>query len=277
MKTKSYIYFVVFALIFCVTKITAQEYRIPTSNTKDGKLILENFVGELQVEGYEGKDVVFLRTSFDGDKNFTSTKLVKEKRDDSGIGLHIEINDNQVIATCLLPDLNLSVYKVKVPNNFSLKVKSDCERSKGVIVSGLRNDVDVNNCQGIELLDISGSIVLSSISGNIKLKNCALDKDATISITAISGNISATLSQINTNEPIFLNSISGNIVLTLPPKISANFSLNSVSGRITSDFDYPADRENSLVGTRMDFQANGGGVLIKANTVSGNIVLRKGE
>lgn len=282
MKILTYISVLIFVFLFRIIELTAQEYRIPATNTRDGKLILKDFTGNLQVEGYDGKDIVFFKASFNGDNVSSTSKQAKELNpslkgmpDNSGIGLNIENSGNQITVKCILPDIHTSEYKVKMPNNYSLKIVHNCERSKDIIVSEMRNEVEMSNCQSIKLLNVIGSIVLSTINGNIELENCAIDKDATLSLIEISGNIKADISRIDTKEPISLISISGNIILTLPAKISADFNLNSISGIIESDFDFPDENKNQVIGTQINYPINGGGVKINISTVSGNISLRK--
>ena len=282
LKTIRYIALIIISLLFKANETGAQEYKIPATNTRDGKLILKDFTGALKVEGYDGKEIVFFKTSFDNNNDPSASKQEGELNttnqgisDNSGIGLHTEKEGNQITVICLLPGIHTSEYKVKIPNNYSLKIISDCERSRDITVNGLKNEVEISNCQSIKLLNIIGSIVLSAVNGNIELENCELDKDATLSVAAISGNIKAELSRVDTKEQISINTISGDIILTIPVKISASFNLNSLSGIIKSEFDFPDESKNQVVGTRINFPANGGGTEINISSVSGNISLKK--
>ena len=45
--------------------LSAQEYKIPVQNTKDGRLILKDFTGTLPIEGYAGADIIITSTSDD--------------------------------------------------------------------------------------------------------------------------------------------------------------------------------------------------------------------
>ena len=56
-----------------------------------------------------------------------------------------------------------------------------------------------------------------------------------------------------------------------------DFTLNSISGTIKSDFNFPDESKNKFVGTKINFQTHGGGSEIKLYTVSGNISVRKGK
>ena len=281
MKIITYIPIIFFAFLYETNELTAQEYRIPATNSKDGKLILKDFTGDLRVEGYDGREIVFFKTSFEANDGTYDSKQDGELNPpkgisyNSGISLQTEKNGNQITVKCLLPGLHTSEYKVRMPGNYSLKIVSNCERSGNITVSEMRNEVEISNCQSVKLINNIGSIVLSTVSGNIDLENCRLDKEATLSLVSISGNIKADLSRVDTEEPISINSISGNVNLALPAKISAAFNLNSLSGMVKSEFDFPGESKNQFIGTKINFKTNGGGVGINISTVSGNINLRK--
>jgi len=251
------------SLICNLNIVFSQSYKIPVENTRGGKLILEDFIGTLPVEGYDGKEIIFS----------------SGENDNSQMGLHMERNGNKITVTCLLPITRRKEYKVKVPANFSIKVESGCERSNDLIISNMNNEIDVINCQSITLMNTSGSIVLSTIQGNIKLDQCKLDSDATLSISTISGNIQAIFTQVQPKVSISISSISGEVEITVPTSLAANLLLKTVSGSVFSDFDFPdkAQHTNEIIGTTIENKLNGGGVGFNLSTVSGNISLRKGH
>ena len=53
-------------LIFLAAGIlSAQEYKITTQNSREGRLILKDFTGTLPIEGYNGTDIIITSTSED--------------------------------------------------------------------------------------------------------------------------------------------------------------------------------------------------------------------
>lgn len=286
MKTNKYLILIYLIFSIYIRNTFSQEYKIPVENTKDYKLLLEDFTDNLSVEGYKGKEIIFTRTDKYRDSDSTQPGHSKGSKpvyiggtDNSTIGLHMEKDGNRITVTCL-PSINKKhEYKVKVPDMLSLKIQSSCERSNDVSVSDLNNDIEIKNCQSINLKNINGSVIISTVSGNVLINNCVLDKDATISVSSISGNINAILKQVTTTEPISFNAISGDIDITLPLKIQANIHLKSISGNVKSDFDFSdkGKNTNQIIGTTINNQINGGGVEVKLSTVSGNINLRKGR
>lgn len=248
------------ALLFSTTLLKAQEYKIAVQNTKDGKLTLTDFMGDFTVEGYNGTDIILTSTSdrftHPPEKAKGLKPVFAAGQDNTGIGVYVEKNGNTISLQCLLPITEREEYKIKVPNNLALKVHSDCGRSGDITISNMTNEVEVNNCQGIDLKNCTGPIVLSTISGNIDLKLGNLPKD----------------------RPISVASVSGDIDVTLAPAAGANVELRTVSGSIYSDFDLQPDKGNMrrVGGNSIKTPLNGGGAALTLSNVSGNIYLRKG-
>src|SRR5260221_13940370 len=62
MKKMKYI-FSLFVLLAAVKWSSAQEFKVAAENTKEAKLTLLDFNGELPIEGYSGSEVVITSTS----------------------------------------------------------------------------------------------------------------------------------------------------------------------------------------------------------------------
>ena len=237
-----------------------QEYKVAVQNSKEGKLILKNFPGNLPVEGYSGNEVII--TSDGGD--FTPPERAKGLKpvfpggnDNSGIGAYVEKNGNTVTATCILPITRRADYKIKVPDNFSLDIESGCERGSNISVTNVKGEIDIKNCQGIDLKNVTGPLVLSTISGNIDIAYGSTPPE----------------------KPISINAISGDIDITLPASTAADLDLKTIGGSFYSDFDFsqPKDNMKRIGGSKITYSMNGGGPEISIATVSSNVYIRKGK
>jgi lia operon protein LiaG len=259
MKTMK-IRLILLILILSAGILSAQEYKITVQNSKDGKLTLRDFSGKLPIVGYSGNDIVFTTSSED---NETPEKAKGLKAiypggtDNTGIGLYMEKNGNQITVTCLVPFTKGTEYTIKVPENLALDIESGCERSNAISIEKTKNEIDIKNCHDIGLKDVTGPLVLSTISGNIDI----------------------TFAGINSDKPFSVNSISGDIDITLPVKTATNLELRTVSGGFYSDFEYTdtSKKLKKVGGNELDFPLNGGGFNFNVVTVSGNIYLRKGN
>jgi lia operon protein LiaG len=241
-------------------RLTAQEYKIAVQNTKDSKLILKDFSGDLPIEGYSGNEIIFTSAN----ESFAPPEKAKGLKpiypggtDNSGLGLSVQKNGNQITVTCLLPFTRRGEYKIKVPDNLALEMSSGCERSSDISVSGMKNELDIENCHDIVLKNVSGPLVLSTIAGEINI----------------------TFGTMVTDKPFSINSVSGDIDITLPAKTATNIEMGTINGGFYSDFDISDTQKDMkrVGGNHLSAALNGGGFKFSIETVNGNIYLRKGN
>jgi lia operon protein LiaG len=244
--------------LFACMSAHAQDHKIVVQNTKEGKLTLNNFSGDLPIEGYNGTEIII--TSDRPEKAPSRAKglqpIYADGTDNTGIGVSVEKNGNQVTLQCLLPITQSANYRIKVPDNFSITVDNECGNSGDVTLSNIKGEIDIKNCQGINLKNVSGSLVLSAVSGDIEV----------------------VLADVNKDKPVSIAAISGEIDVTVPAKAGIDIQMENISGGIYSDFDFSTEKKslkrvggnNSVKG-----QLNGGGADFKITNISGNIYLRK--
>ncbi len=249
------------AILLTATTLQAQEYKIPVQNTTDGKLSLVNFMGDLPIEGYNGNEIIITTTDAE---NVTTPERAKGLKpiyptgtDNTGIGLYVEKNGNQVTVQCLLPITKRGEYKIKVPDNFSIKSNSGCERSNEISIANMKNEIEINNCFSVNLKNVTGPLVISTISGDVDV----------------------VYSSVSTDKPVSISSVSGNIDVTLPEKTPLNLEMKTITGTVYSDFDIAAEKNGmkQVGGGTIKSTLNGGGTDFKVVSVSGNIYLRKGK
>jgi hypothetical protein len=246
------------ALLLASRTLHAQEYKVEAPTSKDAMLILEDFNGQLPVEGYSGNDIIFTADNLgETPERAKGLKPVfPGGNDNTGIGLSVTKDGGHILVKCVVPFNRDVHYKVKVPASLALKIKRGCERSDEVTVSNMTGEVDIDNCQGIELKNVTGPLVLNAISGDIKVVFSQLAKD----------------------KPISIANISGEIDVTLPASAGVNLEMSDISGGMYTDFDIKQDNKDlqKIGGGNIKAALNGGGVDLKITNISGNIYLRKG-
>lgn len=256
MKISNYLLTLAIALA-TGSSAAAQDFKISVQNVKEGKLTLENFPGDLPVEGYSGSEIII--TTDSDVKTPERAKGLKpvyaQGTDNTGIAIAMEKNGNQVTLKCLLPIYKRANYKVKVPDNFSVKIDRECGNGDDVEVSGVKNEIEIKNCHNVKLKNISGPLVVSTISGDIDVIFTELSKDKSVSLAAISGEID----------------------ITIPAKSGVDLEMKTVTGNLYSDFDFSAPDKGikQVGGSKITSKLNGGGISFKITNISGNIFLRK--
>jgi lia operon protein LiaG len=275
---------VVLVALMITTSMFAQGYKIPVENSKNGKLILNDFVGDFSIEGYDGKEIVISPTGGNDDDNSVPERakglkpIYGKGTDNTGVGIKMEKNGDEVTLTCLNPITKRREYTVKVPNNFSIKVKSECGGANEIVVQNMKNEVEVKTCHSIKIKNVSGSLVLATISGDIDVDQCGM-LDQTISLATVSGDINTKFTEFNIKNPVTLATVSGEIDVTLTPKAAANVKMGTISGSLYSDFEFNDDSKKMkhVGGNQVNLPLNGGGTELNLGTISGNVYLRKGK
>jgi hypothetical protein len=258
MNTMKYVIPVLLAI--CVTgRLSAQEFKVSVDNTKESQLTLEDFPGELPIEGYSGNEIIISTEAgrFEPPDRAKGLKPVYGGgTDNTGIALYMEKSGNKVSFRCLLPITKSADYRIRVPENLVLKIHRGCPRGGETMISNMKSEVDFDGCHEVKLKNVTGPLVISTISGGV----------------------SVVFSEISKDKPISIASISGEVDVTVPAKAAVDVEMSNVSGNMFSDFDLATDDKSMrrVGGNSVHASLNGGGTDLKLHSISGNIYLRKG-
>jgi hypothetical protein len=258
MKTRI-IYLFTFLFVFTGKMILAQDYKIPVENANEATLQLSDFSGKMTIVGYSGNEIIIAPAEKVGPPPERAKGLkpvFSNGTDNTGIGLNVEKDGNRVMISNLLPFTQQRELTLQVPENMALSISSGCEYNNDLYISKMNDEIEIQTCHSINLQQVTGPLVLSTIGGNIDI----------------------TFGMVNTLKPFSINSISGEIDITLPSKLAADIEMGTITGSMYSDFDFSNTRKdlNQVGGNHLDYKMNGGGIQINIVTVSGNIYLRKG-
>lgn len=172
-------------------------------------------------------------------------------------------------------------YIVKVPQSSKLRLKG-VENS--LVVDGLEGEFHISSVSGdlalrtltgpMRVNTVSGDVSISKLSGAFDFVTVSGDLDLSegnlVSINAktVSGNLSIQTSL--SDGPYRFDSVSGDVRLYLPAETRCSAHLSTLNGDIFSAF--PTSNYSRRHGKQaMDVQ--GGGVMITASSVSGNLQL----
>lgn len=245
--------------VFVTGPSMAQEFKVTVENTKEGQLSLEDFPGDLPIEGYSGNEIIITSTSgrFETPERAKGLKpIYGGGTDNTGLALSMEKNGNKVSFHCLLPITQRADYRIKVPDNLVLKIHRGCEKGGETSVQNIKNEIDFDGCHEIKLKNVTGPLVVSTINGGVDV----------------------VFSEISKDKPISIATVNGEVDVTLPAKAGIDVDMSTVNGNMYSDFDFPQDSKDMhrVGGSSIHGQLNGGGTDLKLSTVNANIYLRKG-
>ncbi|KOV89452.1 MULTISPECIES: DUF4097 family beta strand repeat-containing protein [unclassified Streptomyces] len=161
-----------------------------------------------------------------------------------------------------------AVIYLAVPRDCALDLWSV---SADVLAGGSRGEVQVHNGEGETTLDrLSGAVEVETSSGHVD----AIDLSGDVEIRSVSGTVALYATPRRTRA-LKLSSVSGDISICLPETADARVHLESVNGRVSSQFE-------GIVPVKMPghHKAKGdigsGSASIWASSVSGRVVLLNG-
>jgi DUF4097 and DUF4098 domain-containing protein YvlB len=176
-------------------------------------------------------------------------KDMKKQMKTMSYSYHVVNGDTQIMNHMGMPEAEFMQHSMSTyGHNFLLE---------DVTIKNMKNEIEVNNINDIKLENVTGPVVVSTVSGDIDVK----------------------ISSLNRDKPTSITSVSGEVDITMPANSPVNLSMRTVSGRVYSDFDFPSEDKTmrQIGGSNFRFKLNGGGVDFNIVTVSGNIYLRKGK
>ena len=244
--------------IFAAYSITAQEeYKVAMNS---GTLMITD-VNELNIEGYDGTEVVFKYLN----GHYSRPDKAKGLRAINGLGM----TDNTKIGLSVIKkDGNLEVapisknseirYQILVPRTVDIFYAHSSHQGEDLHLKNIESEIEVS----VRFNDI----YLENVTGPMAIKS-------------VHGNINAEFSKISQKGSISLYSVHGDIDASFPLDTKANFLLKSSHGEMYTDLDIKVDTKNvsmkSVSSKEITGTLNGGGVDVSIKTSHSNIYLRK--
>jgi hypothetical protein len=275
---------------------------------KDGKVIITNFSGTIDVKSWDQAQV-----KVNALKVSEAKTLEKAKENIEKVTIEVTKTGNVLRIESKYPegrtrredDFSVRVdYQIWIPGKASAKIKCfsgnvSVENIGGVLEGDVTSgnltvvkaagDVDGKCMSGtIELRDVSGAVNLKSVSGNIiaekikgsfeaettsgNIKVRDISEAKSVRLKILSGNINYD-GQILKDGKYEMEVMSGGIELRIPAASAFDLEAETFSGRIESDFAVTMSgriSKNDLRGA-----VNGGGASVHLKTFSGSVRLFK--
>lgn len=268
MKVLKYIFpIIISALLIPVQSKAQDQLAVPLSNPgKPGKLKIGLVRGSINVQGYDGKEVLISYSGKDDDDNdshkVTQNGLRRISNNSVGFDVSEDNNEVEVSGASPMQDVN---FKISVPRKF---------------------DLHLSTVNGGELVveNVDGEMELSNVNGDITLRNVG----GSALVNTVNGDIQATFNNVTPDKPMAFSNLNGDIDITLPPKTAMKAKMKSEWGDVYTDFDmdvkrsdaekvnssedgtYKVSVNNWIYGT-----INGGGPEYLFKSMRGDIYIRK--
>lgn len=265
---------------------------------RGGTVDLSLISGKMRVTGWDRADVKIVASIESGslrfDANSSRVSLSVEDEDESGRRNRHDVGEAR--------------YEVSVPRGSRLILEAvsgdiDASGSQGEIeATSVSGDVDVSNgVREVSAEAVSGSVHASQIAGNLRAQTVSGDLRAVsvtgdVEATSVSGDVTLAnvvskdvRTETVSGEVTYTGSIdaggkysfeshSGTLKLTIPRGSGAQFSIETFSGDVSTDFPVtiPANTRGRREG-RVEFTLGDGRARVTAQTFSGGIVIDTGS
>jgi DUF4097 and DUF4098 domain-containing protein YvlB len=220
--------------------------------------------GSIEVEAYEGKDVLLDWVDEDGEESNGEPKRVDGmyRIPNRSGGISAEAVGNEVTISSGWSAGEILV-KVRVPMRTSVRAAS----TNGELISirGVNGDHELSNVNGeIRAVDIGGTLVAQSTNGDIEVVFREATPEKTMSFITFNGDVD----------------------VTFPASFKGDLKMSSMQGEILSDFqlelmpshpkvDRGDNRFSFKVEREVHARVGGGGPEIRLKTFNGDIRIRR--
>jgi predicted Ser/Thr protein kinase len=231
------------------------EFRKESNQTfpldENGSLALDNITGRIEIHGWSSnavavhavihgksaKHVEDVSINIDADRHKVSIHTDKPSRED-GFSWDRLLRSGSPAAVD---------YTIQAPRHARLR--------------------NINSVSGRVAIDgISGSITASTVNGETRIKDAASD----LKLSTVNGRIVADMASLGGNQVVSLDAVNGSMELTVPTNADASFSVNTLNGRITSEFPSLVAVKEFPIGHNLKGRLGNSSATVKASAVNGS-------
>ncbi len=228
-------------------------------NASETILSIDQLAAELEINGEDVSEISITAIGYEGlpEKAKGLKPLSGGDPENTGIGLSIKQEGNVIYLTGAHREADDSKYRIRVPKDLMLKLDYLSWQADDVKITGMQNEIEAKSQVGdLLFVDVTGPIVVHSLSSDLEVVFSSLDQSSPSSITSTSGDID----------------------VTLPASSKGVFKMATVSGGVYTDLDFDLGddaNQRRLMGQSATGTLNGGGVEVQLKTISGDIYVRK--
>lgn len=244
-------------LLFSTSFAMAQEFKLAKST---GKLEIKE-VNEVQIEGYNGNEIIFTSLNFskENDKRAAGLKAVSAMglEDNTGIGLSV-VDKGNVIEVNQMKRMDGPKVKIMVPKGVSVSFVHTSPHGDDVTFKNVESEIEVST--------VHNSVRLENVTGPVTVKTVHGDIDADFN-TAL-------------KSPLSLISTHGPVDITVPASAKLNMSMSTSYGEIFVDpaikIEFESKGDWKVYGSnKVSGKINGGGIDMTLSSAHNSIYLRK--
>lgn len=257
-----------YSMVCLSQETTKQDFNIPLSYPdKPGMLKIHSNNGKIEVQGYDGKEVLVTMVSYfyDGNKPKSISSDRAGLKRIPNIGTTARLTEENNIVKMEGHHNKRIDFIVQVPQEFSLSLHT--HHNGDIKVENVIGEIEVNGHHGgIRLDEVGGSVIANTHHGEI-----------------IGSMVSVT-----PNKPMAFSTYHGDIDFAFPPGMNASAKIKSTQGDMYTDFEFEVKMQEPVVKEQSNGKATNifidgwfygelgdGGPEFSFNTHHGDIIIRK--
>jgi hypothetical protein len=273
----------IFGCVFLVLTTIAQEHKetirkeITLPESKNAVLVVENIFGNIEVEGYDGENIIF---EIKSEIKAHSEKELKEAMEKVFLTFETRLDTVHVFPDGLC-GCHRNKYNKNNWNQCNFKFKYDFKLK---VPERANINVSTINDGEVKIRHISGEVVARNINGGITAEEIS----GMTNIHTINGNVEVRYSK-NPNQDSKYYTLNGNVNVYYFPELSADLSFKSFQGNMFTNFSTAEklppvivqsssknDKSTTYrIENRTAFRIGKGGVKLDFETFNGNVFIRK--
>jgi DUF4097 and DUF4098 domain-containing protein YvlB len=258
----------------------------------DGTIQIDNMAGSIEVSAWDQPEVEIRGQLGDRVDELEITET------SGGLRIRVHNQDNQ-------RRLDETHLRLQLPRGISLEMESisaditvDGMDNSGILASSVSGDINiVADTERLELESVSGDVTFAGKAPRVSLETVSGEVDAQgvegeIRVTTVSGDlvllggaislgrfetVSGDLEvnlRVSDGGRLSADSMSGDVILVLPGTQQAEFSAQTYSGEIRTDFGV-VSKDPGSIGRNLDFTTGNNGASIRIESFSGDARLKK--
>lgn len=203
---------------------SVKEYK---ATLNDGTLNLID-INEFELETHNGTEIIFSATIKNKKNSERSEGLMmlnaRGLTDNSGFGLAITKEGNQVTATQIGNECNCKNMLIKVPKSVKIYVEHSSHNANDIVIKNVTSEIEITtNHHDITLDNVTGPMAIKTVYGSIV----------------------ATFDRLSQNGSISLYSVYSFVDSTIPSSAKANLSMAAPYGNVYSNAEIKINAENT--------------------------------
>jgi DUF4097 and DUF4098 domain-containing protein YvlB len=261
------------------------------SFTKSGTVELTEISGDVIVNGWDRNEARVrayaergrIRSSLSSSRVSLEVEPVRGRTGDSKIEVWVPVGA-RVIARSTSGDVTVKGTKAQVDARSTSGDVVVADATEHVVIESVSGDVRASQLSGdIQSESVSGTIEIRGATGQVRAETTSGDvsllgvTSRSVYATTVSGEVEYD-GTIDTNGRYEFHAHSGDIRLGIPESTNAQFSVETFSGSLDSEFPITLPPGQRATGRPRRFEftlGNGSGARIIAESFSGDIVLAR--